>query len=172
MNFNELPSTKIGNYGEQIVKIELEKRGYVIYKPVSNCSHPIDNIVFDTNDNFIFCEVKTKPRRYMFDDTGIDIKHWRRYTKLMNKRKKPVYIFFVDEIEEWIYQADLKDIFYNKKYHEDMNEKYPKCYFQLSDMKPIRKLTQMEIDNFKQMRLELNYKIPCIEKYDNNRFFQ
>lgn len=170
--FNEKNETIIGNIGENIIKEHIENLGYVVYNTETDCSHPVDFIVFngDKYDDILsFHEVKVKPRRFIKFDTGVDITVWHRYIRIMKKYNVDLFIYFIDEIEECIYKIYTNDIYKNKKYRIDNNDRI--VYFNLIDTQFIRLLYYDEIEMFKNKRIELNHYIPAIHMYGENKFF-
>jgi hypothetical protein len=43
-----------------------------------------------------YYDVKTKPRRYRYEDTGIDYYSYVNYQRISSDNNKPFYLFFVD----------------------------------------------------------------------------
>ena len=168
-NWNERNKVKIGDIGEDMIKDYLEKKGYIIYKPISNCSHPIDIISFNNTDSMSFNEVKVKPRRWRYNDTGVDLRSWRRYVKLINEYKTNLNIYFIDEYENCIYSIFLNDIYKNGQYKVSTTDQI--VYFDLEQTQFIRFLTHDEIELFKDKRDELNQHIPAMNEYNFVRFF-
>lgn len=172
MNFRELNESKIGNLGEELVKKSLEKIGFVVYETRTEKSHPIDFICFDNLDNMFLFEVKTKPHRWSYDETGIDLRSWNRYKKLIEESCFKIYLYFVDEFEEKIYYISINKIINDKtkyKIRHDDNAKRGIVYFYLKDMKIGRDLTNDEILKFKELRESINHKLDEY-KYRNKYF--
>ena len=165
MDWEQRQEVIIGNYGEDIVSSCLEKYGFIVYRTNTNKSHPIDMICIDDKDVEMYFEVKTKPRRFAHEDTGIDIHSWNRYINFLKLHDKTIYIYFVDEFEESIYYLNLNNIYKKKKF--TINEEDNICYFNLNDMKLSKRLTLIEILKFKLLRLELNHPIKQYDKYKN-----
>lgn len=86
----------VGNYGEKIVKEYLETKGYIVYKPMTNGSHPFDNLLTKGKDKICIAEVKTKPKMKKYNCTGFNYNHYLEYKAISKKHNLDVFIFFVD----------------------------------------------------------------------------
>ena len=110
MKFRDTPQYKRGDFGEQIVKKWLEEKGYITYSPdQENKAHAFDFLTTWKKKHVAIVEVKTKPRRLYYTDTGIDIKSYYGYKGLVEQGLK-VYIAFVDEKMGCIYIGNLSVI--------------------------------------------------------------
>jgi len=148
--FKKLPTSKKGSFGEQIVKNFLKENGCTIYSSDDKEEgHPIDFIVVRGTE-IVAVDVKTKPRREYYQDTGFDLKDFDKYTELQNINKIKVVIYFVDEREKKVYVALLSNLSRKIKVGE---KNYPfiegagrekVIYFPLQNMKIIRSLTDLE----------------------------
>jgi hypothetical protein len=105
MNFNDKISTKKGTLGEQIADRYLCEAGYHVYHPADlDNAHPIDRIaVCKRTLSVLLCDVKSKPKRLMYPDTGIDMSHWLTYWTLAKAHNMRVYLVFVDEDSAEVY---------------------------------------------------------------------
>jgi len=106
-----------GDIGEEIIIKYLEKKGYIVYKPITDGPHRFDNMVYKETQKSRIVEVKTYARRNIYPDTGIDLPHYHVYKKY----SEDIYIFFVDELEGSVYGNKLSiletpTIINNKKY--------------------------------------------------------
>lgn len=159
MTWEDKYTVKMGDYGEWLVDEELIRRGFTIYKPITKNAHPFDRLVYSKYDSnqcnhegFIL-EIKTKPRRMMYADTGIDVKLFNHYRELSERNKLKLFIMFVDYVEKQIYGTWLKDL-------ETPEMGYPLkertkggkwvIYFPLNKMKVFKQLTDEEIENIKK----------------------
>lgn len=88
---------KKGNIGEAAVRSLLEKRGWVVYDPVTNSPHGFDFLATKNKETLMIAEVKSKPKRIKYPDTGFDIRHYKEYKAIAEKYNIRVFIFFVDE---------------------------------------------------------------------------
>lgn len=172
MIWEEQAEVIIGNYGEDIVTRGLEECGLLVYRTNTNGSHPIDLICFNKNDELFFCEVKTKPRRYCCDDTGVDLHSFKRYINLIENYKQTILLYFVDEYEEAVYYINLNKIIKKSRFHTDRKSKKPICYFFLEDMKLAKRLKIEELNKLKELRLDLKHPIPDLNKYNGIKFFK
>jgi len=117
-NFNDCVYK--GEVGELIIDNDLPKRGYVFYKPLQKGSHPIDRLcIYKSKVSAV--EIKTKPRRNYYEDTGLDEADWIVYKEINEKIK--VYIFFVDELLKKIYWQSVDKL--SEVNCEQDGKKYP-----------------------------------------------
>lgn len=109
MKFSDKPETRKGALGEAIVHRHLESRGLIVYQPQTDGAHPFDNLCASRDKKtIVIAEVKTKPRRLYYPDTGIDIRHYNDYMHIQTKYGIPVFLYFVDaESEKRIYGNKL-----------------------------------------------------------------
>lgn len=107
-NWNDKETVKKGNVGEEIVNRWLIEHGYIPYMPMQLGAHPFDRLCASRDKRTIFvAEVKSKPRRVYYPDTGIDERHLKDYQFITDKYKLDVFIFFVDEDLKQIYGGKL-----------------------------------------------------------------
>ena len=99
-----------GKLGEAIVDMYLMDRGVIPYKPVlEEAAHPFDRLCASRDKRRLFVvEVKAKPARYAYPDTGINISHWNDYTNIQDTYRIDVYIFFVDEERREVYGGEFR----------------------------------------------------------------
>ena len=109
-NWEDRKTVKKGNIGEEITRQYLESKGYIIYKPLTEGPHSFDNLAIKGKTNIFIVEVKTKPRRKYYNDTGIDIRHYKTYREVSKKHNLKVFIFFIDEIQGLVYGNDLNNL--------------------------------------------------------------
>ena len=110
-NWNDLPQVKKGKIGEQLVRQWLENNGWVIYRPQTSGAHPFDNLCATKDKKtLMIAEVKTKPARSYYPDTGIDEKALTGYLDIQRKHNLNVFIFFVDEKAKKIYGGELNKL--------------------------------------------------------------
>ena len=156
-NFNSLPQVIKGNIGESIVDALLLEWGEVLYKPISDIAHPFDRLCVGKNRFFYIAEVKTKPARRIYPDTGIDIRHYISYKAAWQAQNLDTFLFFVDDGKNEIYGNWLSDL--ERKItvlHGGKALEYPLIqqniiYFPLVLMKHIYKLKQEEIQKLKDL---------------------
>ena len=108
MSWSDKQTVKKGDIGEQIVTDYLEKKGMIVYEPVTHKAHGFDKLVTKGKDKLIIVEVKTKARRNNFPDTGIDYRHYLGYKTVSKRHNIPVWIFFVDEMLGEIYGNNIE----------------------------------------------------------------
>ena len=145
-NFSDLPATQKGTYGENIVKNIFMDYGLICYTPQNeNIAHPFDLILIDRNNlTMRFADVKTKPRRYVREDTGINIKHFNEYKKFADKYQVDFMIIFVDEYEKRIYGNSFRKLERSKQF---IDGDY--IYWKLEDMINICILTDKQVADLK-----------------------
>ncbi len=157
MEWESKITVKKGNIGEEIVKNALERRGYSVYKSVTNGAHPFDLLAVKNKREFVIAEVKTKARLNKFKATGIDARHYDDYFHVMEKHNIDVVICFVDEHpeEERIYCQKLSRL--AAEYEED-GVSYPNfsiikgiVLFPLSKMVTIENLTSETVLKLKEV---------------------
>lgn len=162
-------SVKKGEVGEKIVQGYLEKRGYVIYKCITDKPHAFDLMAVKDKEIMRIAEVKAKARMGN-GETGINLSNYKEYVKLLDKGGKQfdTFVFFVDEHpkEERIYGNFISAlrtevVINNVKYPSIrtlQRDKKEVIFFHVSTMKDIRKLTQDEIADLKKFtKRKYNY---------------
>lgn len=147
-----------GDYGEILVKQFLEKKGYVIYQPVTMAPHPIDMIACRRGIIAFAAEVKTKPACRKYPETGIENYQYEHYLRFCEAAGIPLFIAFVDEERGEIYGNYLHELD-KPTWYKGMH--YPKTightgganvtrYFPLCNMNRLRFLTPVEINMLKK----------------------
>ena len=154
-------SVKKGAVGERIVQHYLEKRGYVIYKCITDKPHAFDLMAIKDKEIMRIAEVKSKARMPS-GETGINLSNYNEYVKILDKGGKQfdTFLFFVDEHpqEERIYgnfiSALRTEIVVNNVKYPSIRtlqrDKKEVVFFHVSIMKDIRKLTQEEVAELKK----------------------
>lgn len=153
MKFKELGSTIKGEYAEGIIYKYLSDKGYIVYKPIRDESHPIDVICF-SGSSITFIDIKSKPHRKYYEDTGLDLKDYNKYKSLESKGK--VVLIFVDELSGSVYGGTITRL---EKPCKVGKTEYPlrgKCneeviYFPLKNMKKFFDLTTTDLDMLKKL---------------------
>jgi hypothetical protein len=98
------PSVKKGDLGESIVDEFLRGKRVIPYKPSYNGAHPFDRLCATADKKNVFiADIKTKPSRLYFPDTGINLKHYHEYRHISNKYGLRIFLFFVDEARKQVY---------------------------------------------------------------------
>jgi hypothetical protein len=109
--FKDLATTKQGTAGEAIAMQYFVSRGYIPYPVGIDGPHPVDFIVYNpASGKFIAVEVKTYPRLFSSEETGIDSADYKAYIELERKNKLEVWLLFVDVFEGGIYGAYLSHL--------------------------------------------------------------
>lgn len=121
-NWNNKLSVLKGNFGECIVTDYLISKGYIPYRPDAPGAHPFDRLCASKDKKHIFiAEIKTKPARTYYPDTGINVGHYKDYLNIQNKYGIDVFLFFVDQDKKRIYGNKLAElvkrieVFHNNK---------------------------------------------------------
>ncbi len=149
-SWEDRETAKRGTVGEDIVDAYLEKRGIIPYKPNSKYAHAFDRLgVSKDKKNLFIVEVKTKPARDYYPDTGIDVRHFNEYKYLQDKYSLKIFIFFVDDQRGEVYGNFLNKLMAPKE-RTDIGKTYPLIerniiYFPLSNTISITKLTDPQI---------------------------
>jgi hypothetical protein len=155
-NWENKIEVKKGNIGEDIVEKYIEKLGYIIYKPVTEKAHPFDRLCVKNKIDIFVAEIKTKPKRTYYPDTGFNHNHYEDYKRIQKKGIK-VYIFFVDEDSGDIYGNWLSELSEQKKIkHNNKIIEYPLIqnniiYFPIISMKKITNLDNEQSLNIKKL---------------------
>lgn len=151
INWEDLKSVKKGNIGEEITRRYLESKGYIIYKPLTDGAHSFDNLAIKDKTEIFVVEVKTKPRRKYYNDTGINVKHYKTYQEVSKKHNLKLFIFFIDEVAGLIYGNELKNLIrpvFDKKQYPLIEKGI--IYFHLSNMVRIDELSKDQCENIKE----------------------
>lgn len=108
MNWDSRPEVKKGHIGERLVDEYLLRKGIVPYRPMAPKAHPFDRLCASADKKRIYiAEVKAKPRREFYPDTGINVAHFNDYMNVAMHHSMDVFIYFVDEILKSIYGGEL-----------------------------------------------------------------
>jgi len=98
-----------GRAGEDMVVLALEKLGYKVYQTRSPGAHRFD-MLFTKGKQMYLGEVKTKPRRWAYPDTGYNLNSHYIYNEESIKHNLPFYVFFVDESIKKIYYSTINNL--------------------------------------------------------------
>lgn len=155
--WNDKPETKLGNYGENLIKKELENRGFSVYSPefTDTTAHPIDGIAFGTDYSCLYFECKTKEKLTIYNCTGINTKNLDTYIELSKKHDMKLYVFFIDSSIGKILYGEINDLMV--EYESDLS--YP-CttlahgitMLPIDLMETYRDLTVEEIYDLKRLK--------------------
>lgn len=143
-----------GAFGESIVDNYHRSKNWMPYRPAFDGPHLIDRFLLNTlTMELALHDTKTKPRREKYKDTGMDVRHYRKYLELMEKHKIRVFISFVDEKEKKIY-GNWLDVL-NEPHKGDWD--YPSfwdgiVYFGLDKMITLAALTDEQCNELSAMR--------------------
>lgn len=99
---------KKGEIGEQIVQEYLERRGLVVYRPVTNGAHSFDMMAIRNRQNAVAIDVKAKARLNKWRATGVNQRHFEEYRAFSEHHNMPFWLFFVDEYEQRVYGNNLR----------------------------------------------------------------
>lgn len=157
--FKSKTTTQKGIVGEDIVFTWLRELGHTIYRPNDdNKRHPIDALIMHREKLVIVAaDIKTKPRRLHYPDTGINFSHYGEYCYIKNINKIRVYLFFVDEHLNEIYGNYLDKLEERREIlHNGERLIYPRrergiIYFPLEAMRHIGNLQYEETNKLKEM---------------------
>jgi hypothetical protein len=149
---------KKGAIGEAIVDRWLRDKGWVPYRPVDGCAHPFDRLVASANKRKLcIVEVKTKPRREAYRDTGIERRHFDDYDHVTSTYSIPLFLAFVDERERRVYGNWWSILLQRRPSGRPFPEAYPWTqkgivYFPLSIMRPIAELSDEQCRQLEALR--------------------
>lgn len=144
-----------GNIGESIVISELEKHGYSVYRAITEGPHTFDFLAIKSKKTILIAEVKTKARLNKYYATGFDVKSLNEYNYIYNTYGIDIIVFFVDEHpnEQRIYCQKLSELMKEKLIDNYTWPNYDIAkgivFFNIKDMKEVRKLNPYEIDQLK-----------------------
>lgn len=156
MEWQNKIQVKKGNIGEDIVRINLEAKDYVVYKCITPKAHAIDYLAIKDKKNFLFIEIKSKARLNKYEATGIDLKNYNEYKTILQNGSIDIILFFVDEHpkQRCVYCQSLKVLMENKTIE---GIKYPnfeivkdKVLFHLKDMKKVCDLDDVQLEELKR----------------------
>ena len=159
--FKQKTETIKGKIGQQLLISCMLKR-FPIFKlyPCSQQnegSHCFDGIIIKNDQIVALYDVKTKPRRWKYEDTGIDKRSYDTYINVFKKYRKPFYLFFVDQYTKQIYYNTIwklsKNIIVKNKKYPIIQNNYSSTiiYFPLVSMKLLCQLTDEQLKS-----IELN----------------
>lgn len=162
MKFEDLPSARKGAIGEQIVDDWLLAKGWVPYRPVKGTRHPFDRLVARADKRELcIVEVKTKPRREAYKDTGINQTHFDDYQHVTATYRIPLFLAFVDEVQQCVYGNWWSELLKKRTGDEAIVDMihggYPWShrgivYFPLSAMTPIARLSEEQCQQLRALR--------------------
>ncbi len=157
--WHDKPEVKIGDYGEELVRSFVESKKYICYKAVTDRAHLVDYFIFRNDKGVIAAEVKTKPRRRKYPDTGFDSRSYEAYKKFTDEHNMKMFIFFVDTAERSIYGNFLHKL---DEIHKTERKVYPLeeqtkdgrviRYYSLDSMIHITDLSEDEIKTLEGLR--------------------
>lgn len=136
-DFEQLPTTILGNLGEGFINEFATAKGAKPYTPSIKQSNPVDSLCIKDN-KFFSIEVKTKVSMTHYPMTGMDTIDLKTYINF----PCPVCVLFVDYLKGTMYYQWSNVL--NKHKVEMFGHKHV-IYFPLSIMKEYRKLTPEEI---------------------------
>ena len=132
LQFRNRIETRKGTLGEKIVRKYYSQQfpDFIMYKPIEQHegSHNFDGEIKDKNNfgkTIALFDIKTKPRRAKYQDTGIDVKSYINYKKSSNVNNCPFILFFVDDWTKQIYYQTLEFLDQQVTYKKN---KYPMEY--------------------------------------------
>lgn len=149
--FADRTQTKKGAIGEGLVRQHLERKGLVVYSPITDAAHPFDFLCASGDKRtIVIAETKTKARRTFYPDTGIDARHLNDYMNVQSRYGIDVFLYFVDESMKAIYGNALKILVAPRAItHKNKVLTYPLTaggivYFPLEAMKTIANISEAE----------------------------
>jgi len=161
-----------GKLAEQIVGDWLREKGYIpyFYDDLIDKAHPFDILVASKDKKgLLIVEVKGKPARKWYADTGVNQSNFLDYSHIREKYKIPVFIAFVDEdikqiYGNWLLKLEKPREEYNREHTKKI--RYPLVdkkirYWPVSCMIKIADLTNEQVEKLEELSTRS-------EKYKNN----
>lgn len=96
-----------GKIGEQVLKSDFEKSGFVVYSPTAEVSEPFDFFLY-RHDVCFLVDVKTYNRLASTPAISIDLPDLEKYIAVENRLKIKMLLYFVDVFEQSIYAVTLE----------------------------------------------------------------
>ncbi len=112
-----------GGYAENIIRGLLEKKGFIVYCPMTDGSHAFDILAIQNKERVIALDVKAKARRTYWPDTGVNQRHFETYVAFSQRHSIDFWIIFVDEYKKEIYGNTLEKLETPRKVG---NREYPR----------------------------------------------
>jgi hypothetical protein len=138
-----------GDIGEDIIREWFESQNFIVYTPKTEGAHAFDLMAISKDNTRVYWgDVKTKPSRLYYPDTGIDIRHYNTYLNLQTTNNITFYLFFVDESTKSVYGNVLNRLNVSKTINYKGRElEYPLMdkgliYFPLESMVTIKQLDE------------------------------
>ena len=146
-----------GEIGENIVRDMLEKKGWVVYKPVTDKAHAFDIMAIKDKKHVMAFDVKAKARRSLYPDTGIDERHYQVYKTFQDQHNITFWVVFIDENEKKAYGNEIDKLNESTLVnHNGKQIQYPMVsngirYFSLNNMINIFTLDDSYADKLKEL---------------------
>ena len=115
INFEDMPQSKKGAIGEEIVRNLLRNKGWITYNPDKGKAHYFDILATKDKKKVIAIDVKTKARFNNWPAQGINLRHYNEYIEFVKDTNVEFYLIFVDDKNGDIHLANLinlKEPFY------------------------------------------------------------
>jgi len=96
VSWQDKPQVKKGDYGELLVRKYLEKKGWIVYQPITDGAHYFDILATLNKNQVVAIDVKTKGKMNL-GAQGLDIKHYNQYLKFSKDTNIDFYLIFVDD---------------------------------------------------------------------------
>lgn len=108
--FADREQSQKGYFAEAIVENWLSSKGYNVYTPSrQDRAHPFDMLCINSERIFV-ADSKAKAKRKYYPDTGIDVRHYKKYCETRDKLHADAFLFFVDEEAGQIYGNFLREL--------------------------------------------------------------
>jgi hypothetical protein len=109
--WSQRQKVKLGDAGEQFVAEYLHKKGYICSAPIyDDMIHPYDFTVLKPSGIAFLADVKTKPGRKYYPDTGFNLDNYEIYKKVCEEHNHKMFIFFVDKERAEVYGNWLTEL--------------------------------------------------------------
>lgn len=163
MIWEDKPEVKKGAIGEAIVNEILTKKGYIVYRPITDGAHKIDFFAHqkDALKQIICIEAKAKKRMAVYRETGFNYDAYIHYKEIQYKHSVDTYVYFIDDFEECIYGAWLNDL-------GEGTVRKNVITWDLNKMELHRKLTQQELIEIRKYTKKENYDYSKTKRHFNS----
>lgn len=121
--FEQSPQFKKGEVAEKIIVAKMESAGFVVYRPQTAGAHAFDILAIKDKRYAIALDIKAKAQRTFYQDTGVNLAHYRTYAEFSLRHKMPFWLVFVDESVSQIYGNTLSEL---NKTREIKGRLYPR----------------------------------------------
>jgi len=166
MNWEDKEQVKKGNLGEKYAHDFLTKRGFIVYKPITNGAHKIDYFAHHGQKKHVIAvDAKAKKRMATKEKTGFNHNCYLHYKELEEKHNMRTYVYFVDDFEECVYGQWLSKLSEGEVITNKYDSYKTVIVWPLSEMDLIRWLSEEEVVELKKHSQKDNYDYSRVERH-------